>query len=303
MSNPVLRAIRSPSPKQELVPLYIEGPGGMGDCIYIRPFVRELAGSWDAYLETPWPEIFDDLDVKFVPHRAQLRTQDKNMARFDGWAERPQPPYNNIALSRLPNTSVMGSFLHQCPVPEERFVFDLTPGTAPPIRTRKPVAVIRPVTIRSEWPNHSRAPKAEYISHAAKELRERGFYVVSIADVDPPQEWFDGDPPPADKAFHGGELRIRQLIGLFRLADVVVGGVGFILPMALATGTPLIMVAGGSGRTEHPDQVTHPWIDTSRTAWLFPEPYCMCNQMDHGCNKDIPDFPEKFGAALDEVLA
>lgn len=290
--------------KAQLVPLFVAGPAGLGDCIYIRPFVRELAQGWDVYLETPWPELFSDLDVRFLRHRAQLRTQDKNMDKWGDWATPlDSSMYNLIELSRLPRQSIVASFLSQLWIPQERFRFDLPPGKAPPIRTKKPIAVIRPVTIRREWPNPSRAPDPAYVAQATYWFRERGFYVVSVADVDPPEEDFRGLPPKTDRQFHRGELSVPELIGLFRMAKVVVGGLGWILPMAIATGTPLVVIAGGSGMVEHPEQLTHPWMDTSRVRWILPEPYCQCSGNDHECNKEIPEFGKKLEHALGEVLA
>ena len=45
-----------------------------------RSFVRRRA-KFDLYLETPWPELYADIDIRFVRGRRQLRTQQKNIAR------------------------------------------------------------------------------------------------------------------------------------------------------------------------------------------------------------------------------
>ncbi len=41
--------------------MLIKGMMGLGDNIYSRAFVKNYPG---AYLETPWPELYRDLDVK-----------------------------------------------------------------------------------------------------------------------------------------------------------------------------------------------------------------------------------------------
>lgn len=45
------------------VPVLVQGMHGLGDGIYQRAFLRNLPG---AYVETPWPELYADLDVKPV---------------------------------------------------------------------------------------------------------------------------------------------------------------------------------------------------------------------------------------------
>src|SRR3546814_15886328 len=59
-------------------------------------------------------------------------------------------------------------------------------------------------------------------------------HVVSVADVDGGNEWFVGEPPPAHARCHAGEIRGRRLISLISQASVVVGGVGWVVPMAIA---------------------------------------------------------------------
>lgn len=58
--------------------IYIRGMYGLGDSIYQRAFVRQFPG---AYIRTPWPELYADLDVKFVKSNTLLRTQRKNEDR------------------------------------------------------------------------------------------------------------------------------------------------------------------------------------------------------------------------------
>lgn len=55
----------------------------------------------------------------------------------------------------------------------------------------KPVAVIRPATVRKEWANPARNPDPKYLADAARELRKH-FYVVSLADLEEGEEcWWE----------------------------------------------------------------------------------------------------------------
>src|SRR5215467_8128712 len=62
-------------------PLLIQGQWGLGDNIYARPFVKKLCEHREVYLDTPWPEIYEDLPVKFILKPRRLRTQMKNVDR------------------------------------------------------------------------------------------------------------------------------------------------------------------------------------------------------------------------------
>ena len=55
--------------------LLIRGQWGLGDNILGRAFIKELAKVHTLYLETPWPEIYSDLEVRFVRGQRNLRTQ------------------------------------------------------------------------------------------------------------------------------------------------------------------------------------------------------------------------------------
>ena len=61
--------------------LLIRGQWGLGDNIFARPIVRACVAKYDVWLETPWPELFEDLPIRFVAARRDLRTQMRNVAR------------------------------------------------------------------------------------------------------------------------------------------------------------------------------------------------------------------------------
>lgn len=277
---------------------------GLGDSIYHRPFIRRLAVDHEVYVRTPWPELFEDIhNVRLVRDVTQLRTQAKNLFRnrHRSWTRQFIPsgmrtikvwygagnPYRGI----LPDlASVFG-------VPFDPGLFDLPHGTQSPVNSIRPLALVRPVTIRSEWANPARNCLPTQMQEACTILRER-FHVVSVADTVPGVEWFDGEPPPADTVFHRGELALPALLALIQQAAVIVGSVGWIAPAAAAARRPAILIAGGQGAWNAPELIYSPTVDTSRIRWIMPDAYCRCAPSDHACNKTITDFGAQFRSAL-----
>ena len=173
--------------------------------------------------------------------------------------------------------------------------WDLPPMGKGPIETAgAPLAVIRPVTVRREWQNDARSPLPEYIAYVAGELVRRGFAVVVVAHLRSPDEYLVGDLPPHNAAFVNGEFDVRQLLALVRDADVVVGGVGWLVPAALALRTKAFIVLGGCGEQNAPEVITDPRMDLSRIGFAIPERFCRCCLMEHDCEKTIPDLSSQW---------
>ena len=68
-------------------------------------------------------------------------------------------------------------------------------------------------------------------------------------------------------------------------AKLVVGPVGFIVPMCIALGTPAIIIHGGEGGLSSPQMINAPGEGHPRH--LLPQPYCRCRDHHHQCNKTI----------------
>jgi hypothetical protein len=281
--------------------MLIEGMYGFGDNIYQRGFVRHFPGS---HIRTPFPELYSDLDVKCVRPITSLRTQSKNI-RLSGYAWH-NPPRNAevIKVAYGHNELRRGSIIDAMrKVFKVEPIFDLPDTGAWTGGTSKPIAVVRPVTLRNEWLNTARAPLPEYIDIASKILHEKGFHVISIADVDERNEWLHGETPYADQCFHKGELSFTALLSLVKSAAVVVGGVGWITPACIAAGTPGFFILGGNGAHNAPEKVTDPAVmKLSKIGWARPDNFCMCHNKQHNCDKRIGGFHGKFSNWIDKEI-
>lgn len=281
--------------------MLVSGMQGLGDNIYQRAVLREIKEP--VHLRTSWPQLYHDLpNIKSVMSKTRLRTQLKNIQRLGGNAWSPDQCGSLVKLSYSAHDLVKSSILQIMSsqlnaVPK---VFDLPKFKRPDIEMK--YAVVRPCTLRSEWCNHSRGPLSEYVSQAAEILREKGFYTVSVADLQGTAEWADGELPKCDLEYNHGELGIEDLMGLIQGASVVVGGVGWITPASIAADVPLITILGGLGGFNAPERVTCPPMDTSKAYWIYPDKYCYCTDMRHACNKKITDFRSKFSKICSKVL-
>jgi hypothetical protein len=273
---------------------------GLGDNIYSRPFVRAAAVQYGVYLDTPWPELYADLDIKFVRGSRKLRTQQNNMARQppERWS---QPPLVirqvTISYPDLAASSIIQSLEQRwwaLRIGFDPVLFSLPDMGPSPIVSDKPIAIVRPVTVRTEWHNEARHPRPEYIAALADTLMAT-HNVIAVADLAPGQEWTIGELPPAHRYFLHGELAVRELLALVRDADIVIGGVGWIVPAGLALKVKTFVVLGGQGGHNGPAKITDPRLDLSRIGFAIPEAFCRCTSMMHNCDKTIADLFGQFG--------
>ena len=290
---------------------YIDGLHGLGDNIFQRPFVKDLAGRISTiWLKTPWPQLYCDIpNVSYVFCPSGLRTQAKNLESLD-----KRFPYilrsiaegsSHIRLrmyyhfDELERTSITGAFRQQVP-PAKKLEFDLPPFH-PPKYLPKPYIVLRPATIRSEWKNPARNPDPTYLAQAVEALKSR-YTIISVADLEQGAEDLEGEEPYADIKFHRGELGVMDLMGLIRHSAGCVGGVGWILPAAVAYRVPILLVLGGMGGHNAPVKITDPDQDLSKVVWAVPDNFCMCKAFDHPCAKFIGNFKEKI-SEFESLLA
>lgn len=286
--------------------LFIRAQWGLGDSIFARPFVREAAKLYDVFLETPWPELFEDLPVHFVRIERKLRTQMKNIDRqkADRWSAPPadalyiSPGYNGKSFEAGANIVQSLEYKYhsvgvELPASPDWDLPDT--GRCPVTNTRgRPIAFVRPVTARREWRNTARNPHPSYVSWVTDKLR-RTHFIVTVVDVNTKDEWYEGTPPRADLAING-DYNVSQLIALMRHSDIVVGGVGFIVPMSIALKRRAFVLLGGHGGHNHPRLITDPRMDTSRLTFAMPERFCLCTNMSHACNKTMSSLPQQWEA-------
>jgi hypothetical protein len=274
---------------------------GLGDNIYQRAFIHALSRQKEIYLETSWPELYADLPIKFVRPTggySRLRTQNKNVARSRvTWMPRP------TTMPRVRNTyqaafqagrSIINGMEQSFGVKLEPQLFGLPALPPPPIiRTDKPLAFVRPITVRSEWLNPARNPEPQYIADIVEALRPT-HHIVCVADVAHAAEWFIGVPPKGDSEFIHGELPAMDMLALLAASDIIIGGMGFIIPAALALKRDCFVVLGGQGGHNAPGRVLDPRLDCSRIGFAIPKDFCQCTNMRHNCNKTIPDLMQQF---------
>lgn len=290
-------------------PLHARGYGGLGDNCYQRPLVRHLARErGELWLSTPYPELYADISgvhpVRF--NAMKLRCQGKNMDRTpDGvWATLPGPRMERISIGyalQTPRRGIIEEMEVSARTRIEDWRYDLPHFGPSPVRG--PYAIVRPATVRLEWRNYARNPDPAYLCEATDILREIGYTVVVVADIDPPAETLVGKVPVGDVQWIRGELSTSELMALVEGAAMVVGGVGWIVPAALAYRTPAVILCGGLGRHNDPQLLTDPRMGRCPIRFLKPDPYCMCANPKHECPKRIPDFAERFRHALQDVTA
>ena len=284
-------------------PLQIETQHGLGDNIYQRAFVKGMTLLYNVYLKTPFPEIYEGLGVKFVKQTSTLRTQAKNIARSEvTYHELPShtptitPRYNSEHLRRMSMVDSLSLAYHIAPTK-----FDLPKFKSKIKSDGRPICVVRPATIRKEWNAASRNPDPRYIAQVVEWLRET-HYIVSVADLQEGAEVALQPLPYADLTLHEGELNVKELLGLIREADIVVGGVGFILPACIAYKTRLFCILGGNGMYNSPEKLTHSSMDLSQVYFARPDNFCPCNSAQHQCDKRITDLKGMFDGFIKRDL-
>lgn len=272
---------------------------GLGDNIYQRPFIKSLAKTHELYLQTPWPQLYSDLPVKFVRQDTILRTQNKNLQRQDLQSKfvsiqnvaTIEPRYVGEDLKR--GITMFEGLAKAYKV--EPDTFDLPSFKTIKVNTKKPICVIRPATIRNEWIAASRNPNPEYLLLASRILMKT-HYVISVADIDDFNEIGVNPLPEAHLYLNKGELKMEELLGLIQKADLVVGGVGFIVPACIASKTKLFCILGGNGGYNSPEIITDKRMDLSKVYFAKPDNFCKCTSAIHNCDKRISNFEEKLKA-------
>lgn len=268
---------------------------GLGDNLFQRPFIKALPKP--VYLDTPWPEIYAGIEgVHFIRPQTNLRTQAKNIARQGRTWETPPPRQPARQIRYGTEGIIQGMTASFGVAPGE---FDLPPLPPSPETRPYPYVVVRPATVRSEWRADTRNPDPEYIAWAAAEAMCRGYRVISVADLQEGQEWGVCPMPPADVRYHKGELPVEHLLTLVQGAAAVIGGIGWLVPAALAAKVPAWVICGGQGGYNAPELICPPG---STITFAVPDNFCRCRLKAHNCDKRISDYDAKLAHWADQAL-
>ena len=272
--------------------MIIHGMLGLGDGLYQRAFIKQMPKP--LYLSTPWPILYEDIPgVHFIRPQTNLRTQAKNIARHDTWTMPPaRQPTRQI---RYGAEGIIPGMIASFGVMPG--AFDLPP--LPPSPVEGKYVVVRPATVRSEWRADTRNPDPWNIALAAMEARNRGYRLISVADLEEGKEWAEHPLPPADAQYHKGELPVEQLLALVKGAAAVIGGIGWLVPAALAAKVPAWIICGGQGGFNSPKQICP---DGSTITFAVPDNFCRCKLKIHNCDKRITDYDAKLTAWADNAL-
>lgn len=280
-------------------PLEVFGMAGIGDNLHQRAVVRELARTREVWLRTPWPQLYHDLNgIRLVPHELRSRVSDKNSAAAARlYATDPIPPgaapvsigYGEGRVQRLGSVvAVMASSVgvtpgkFDLPVPED---WKRAARARVKVPKGRRLLVYRPLTERADMPaTAARNPDPVAYKAIFDQLRPR-FYVVSVADLEPGQEWQISLPIEPDLELHCGELALEGLIGLFAIASLVYTAPGMATVLAQAVQTCAITVFGGY-------ETAASFSHGAGPRWLAVEPDrpCGCWNAAHACDKAI-DIP------------
>ena len=278
---------------------------GLGDNIYQRPVVAHLAARHSVFLRTPWPQLYGDLDIRFLRPPRGLRCQDRNVDDWNGglWSEPPESaPSLRLHYGACWTTgrSILEALANQAGMKvEPKLQLPEFDGPSS-VRLERPYAVVRPVTLRRDWPNRARNCLPQYVAHAARSLRQAGYMTVLVGDCADGQEWALPPVPEADLVFMQGELDVLDLVALCRGASAAVGPVGWLLPMAMAVDLPLLCVLGGQGGPNDPS-VLVPAGQGRSVRFAKPDRFCRCSDRSHDCDKTISGFGALLSYWIDSL--
>jgi ADP-heptose:LPS heptosyltransferase len=294
-------------------PLRVNGMNGIGDCIHQRSVMRELMKKHDVWLATCHWHMYADLideGLKLIFQATRFRAQAKTIERERHlFVAAPPPPPNTHEIKlwyKKPAIDEHGSILEamhancwvKCEKPDFSLPVPLSWDNELDAKVKidtggKPLMVLRPIVIRPEWNSRNRNPDPAAYQTLYEEARN-GFYVISVADIAPPDEVIEGPELDADLKLHRGELTFQELAALWRRASLVFANAGFGPVLAQAVGTPSVVVYGGRESYRTTDRAG---AHLAPTLGIDPIHPCDCHSESHHCGDKKIDIP----AALDRL--
>ena len=270
----------------------VDGMQGLGDSIYQTPIISHLCTKYlKVHLVTTWPQIYPKhRRLAFFRKETLLRTQSKNLQRSGDIFEtgRPALTHESIKLSYIQaqqNGLPFYMGLMQSAGVSFNYYLDLLKEPA----ERKRIAIVKPATIRKEWPAASRNPLQKYIQLSIDVLNSLGIETIVLADIkEGEEEYAEFRPQRASHYYEKGELPVEQIMQMVQESCIVVSGVGFMAPMCIATGTPAVIIHGGAGGWNRPELIDAP--GRGKLTHILPTNYCMCKKPEHACDKIIENY-------------
>lgn len=284
--------------------LLIHGMHGLGDNLHQRAVIRQLMNRHDIWLETPWPCVFHDMvgpHLRLLDKGSRLRTQNKNAFRERAAFSRVVVPPGAKELKvwyrqeDVKKYGFLGAMMDYCGCATETADFRLpipvswrskAAALLNGLDPGKPIMIYRPLVERTEW-NGCASRNSDHAAYAdlLASIRDR-FFVVSVADLVPGQEWIVSRAIEADATYHAGELDFETLAALTARAALMFCSPGFAIALSQAVGTPTVCIFGGHENSRH-------YIDGARFApflGIDPIEPCECFSKNHKCRKAI-DMP------------
>ncbi len=258
---------------------------GLGDNIFLLPIIEELTKSEHINLMTPWPNLYLEAgltNINFYRTKTRLRTQIKNEICNDNlFNGKEKLVFNHISYRINNGKTIIGSLCEQYKYNENKYFLNQLYKTV----EKKKRVLIRPCTVRKEWRNPARNCKPEYIQHSIDLLNSLGYKTILVADIINGIEDYVERPLRCTDYIEKGELKLLDLINLARESSLIIGPVGFIVPLSVAVGTNSIIIHGGQGKYNHPNIINCPGL--IKPNHILPLHYCMCVDKCHKCKKDI----------------
>ena len=321
-----------PVPGAKLPPLYIQGPYGFGDTLYLRSVVKHLAGKHESiYIRTTLPEVFwNFMNVKFIrPTINRLWTQGEHIEHLNKCADHKWEIKLPAGIEQRNWGSFLATWMHEDTSKNAKLIttnprgeesttkyfenelhmdeFDFTlplkrawvaeaKRVLGSLDTKgKKICIVRQPTVRPEWNNSARDPDIRHLQLLIDRYKDE-YYFVSIAKIKKNVEWFDKELRDIDKKFHKGELALTTIFAILKLADMVITYPDLFLIASIAVRAKCFCIFGGCAK---PEIIIDKNMGLENLAWITPKPFCNCMRMEHNCYKKIR--PELILKAFEEL--
>lgn len=270
--------------------MIIETMLGMGDNLFFRPVLKWLP-TQSISLITHWPQVYHDIPgVRFIrPMNMKLRTQRDN-ALIQCYDSEWCPPDYSLSYNYD-----LGTPLHN--------FFSIMYGSQPTwvdnsmsvpqswiekarsliIEPEKPICLIRPNTLRTEWMCPARNPKTEYLQRFIDKYQDK-FWFISLANLCPNEEFLDGE-------LHGLDIKIlnttyEETVGLFYLSKIIVCSPSFWVPLGQILNKTMIIIYGAH---EPHWKINDRRVKAPNTFIIEPIPFDRCSIKKQTAYKHIDE--------------